>query len=108
VRGLQDQYPHNPLFYQIEAEIEDVYFHRREASIAASERLLGLALGRKVFRADIAEVRARLNLAVQYRALNQPARAIEQLDAVIAIRPSAPSGAFARAQEMRRDLQFRR
>ena len=107
-RALQRQYPHNPFFYQIEAEVEDVYFHRHEASLAASERLLALARGQKVYRADIAEVRARLNLAVQYRALNQPARAIEQLDAVIALTPSAPFGALARARQMRSDLQFRR
>ena len=27
VRALQQRYPHNPLFHQIEAEILDVYFH---------------------------------------------------------------------------------
>jgi cytochrome c-type biogenesis protein CcmH/NrfG len=102
VRTLQTQYPHNPLFYQLEAEIEDVYFHRREASITASERLLALARERKVFRADIAEVRARMNLATQLIALKQYARALEQLDAVIALRPSAPAGAHARAQQLRR------
>jgi cytochrome c-type biogenesis protein CcmH/NrfG len=105
VRGLQQQYPHNPLFYQIEAEIEDVYFHRPAASIAASDRLLALARGHQVYRADIAEVRARLNLAVQYRALNQPARAIEQLDAVIALNPSAPFGALTRAQRLRQEIK---
>jgi tetratricopeptide (TPR) repeat protein len=105
VRGLQQQYPHNPLFHQIEAEIEDVYFHRPAASIAVSDRLLALARGHQVYRADIAEVRARLNLAVQYRTLNQPARAIEQLDAVIALNPSAPFGALARAQVLRREMR---
>jgi hypothetical protein len=105
VRGLQQQYPHNPLFYQIEAEIEDVYFHRPAASLAASERLLALARGRQVYRADIAEVRARLNLAVQYRALKEPSRAIDQLDAVIALNPAAPFGALARAQQLRREIR---
>ena len=56
IRGLQERYPHNPLFHQIEAEILDVYFHDHAASLKASEQLLALAASRAVFRADIAEV----------------------------------------------------
>ena len=43
IRGLQQRYPHNPLFHQIEAEILDVYFHDHAASLKASEQLLALA-----------------------------------------------------------------
>ena len=64
IRGLQQRYPHNPLFRQIEAEILDVYFHDHAASLKASEQLLALAQSRAVFRADIAEQRrARRNIA---------------------------------------------
>ena len=72
IRGLQERYPHNPLFHQIEAEILDVYFHDHAASLLASERLLALAESRAVFRADIAARVARRNIAKQSIALKQP------------------------------------
>ncbi|MEO8682717.1 MAG: hypothetical protein ABI665_26955 [Vicinamibacterales bacterium] len=104
VRGLQARYPHNPLFYQIDAEIEDVYFHNHAESLKASERLLALARARQVHRADIAEVRARLNMAIQLAALRDNARAIEQLDAIIAMAPATPAGALQRARQLRAEL----
>jgi hypothetical protein len=72
IRGLQERYPHNPLFHQIEAEILDVYFHDHAASLKASEHLLSLAHAHAVFRADIAERAARRNIAKQTTALNAP------------------------------------
>jgi hypothetical protein len=74
IRALQQRYPHNPLFHQIEAEILDVYFHDHAGSLKASERLLALAQSRAVFRADIAETIARRNIARQSIALQQPQR----------------------------------
>jgi hypothetical protein len=71
IRALQQRYPHNPLFHQIEAEILDVYFHDHAASLNASEHLLALAGSRAVFRADIAEKVARRNIAKQSIALKQ-------------------------------------
>jgi len=73
IRGLQQRYPHNPLFHQIEAEILDTYFHDHAASLKASERLLALAQSHAVFRADVAERVARRNIAKQTSALQQPA-----------------------------------
>ncbi|MEY4095855.1 MAG: hypothetical protein RLZZ53_3054 [Acidobacteriota bacterium] len=69
IRGLQERYPHNPLFRQIEAEILDVYFHDPAASLKASQQLLSLAQSRAVFRADVAERVARRNIAKQTLAL---------------------------------------
>jgi hypothetical protein len=74
IRGLQQRYPHNPLFHQIEAEIHDVYLHDHAASLKASEHLLSLAQSRAVFRADIAEKVARRNIAKQSIALKAPTR----------------------------------
>jgi hypothetical protein len=65
IRALQQRYPHNPLFHQIEAEILDVYFRDHAASAKASERLLALAQSGAVFRADLAERAARRNIARQ-------------------------------------------
>ena len=105
IRGLQQRYPHNPLFRQIEAEILDVYLHDHAASLAASEQLKSLAQSRAVFRADIADVAARLNIARQLIAMQQRERAIGELDALIAQSPTAPAGATTRAREMRRALR---
>ena len=105
VRALQERYPRNPLFRQIEAEILDVYFHDPAASLHASEQLLALARDGGVHRADIAEIVARLNMARQWIALRQPARAAAALDALIARQPAAPAGAIARARALRRTLK---
>ena len=71
IRDLQQQYPHNPLFYQVEADVLDVYFHDHAASLKASERLLALARDGKVFRTDIAERNARRNIERQSIALKK-------------------------------------
>jgi tetratricopeptide (TPR) repeat protein len=105
LRGLQARYPHNPLFRQTEAEVLDVYFHDHAASLLASEQLLALAQSRSVFRSDIADVVARLNIARQSIALQQRDRAIAELDALIARQPSAPAGALERARELRRTIR---
>ena len=105
LRGLQARYPHNPLFRQTEAEVLDVYFHDHAASLLASEQLLALAQSRSVFRSDIADVVARLNIARQAIALQQRDRAITELDALIARQPSAPAGALERARELRRTIR---
>jgi tetratricopeptide (TPR) repeat protein len=102
VKRLQERYPHNPLFHQIEAEVLDVYYHDAAASLEASERLLALAEKRQVHRPELADVVARLNMARQLIALKQPDRAIEILDALIALSPTAPADALTRARDMRR------
>jgi hypothetical protein len=71
VRGLQQRYPHNPLFWQTEAEILDDYFHDHAGSLKASQHLLALAQSRAVFRADLAEKMARRNIAKQSIALTR-------------------------------------
>lgn len=105
IRELQDRYPRNPLFRQIEAEILDVYFHDAEASLRASEQLLALVESGSVNRPDIASTVARLNIAKQAIVLKQHERAAALLDRVIAGQPSAPHGALARARAMRRALK---
>ena len=68
VRDLQARYPHNPLFYETEAAILDVYFHDRAASAAVLKKLIALADARRVNAPAIAAVRARTLLnAIQAR-----------------------------------------
>jgi hypothetical protein len=105
IRDLQDRYPRNPLFRQIEAEILDVYFHDANASLIASEQLLALARSGSVNRPEIASTVATLNIAKQAIVLKQHARARDLLDRVIAEKPGAPHGAIARARAMRSALK---
>ena len=74
VRGLQERYPHNWLFRQIEAEIHYKYFHDHAASLKASQQLLALAQSRSVFRAELAERAARNNIEKQTYLLKQQKR----------------------------------
>lgn len=105
VRGLQQRYPHNPLFRQIEAEILDRYFHQPAESLRASQQLLDLARDGAVHRPALAETVARLNMARQLLALEQREAAAAHLDAIIAAKPAAPAGALARAQRLRREIR---
>lgn len=105
IRTLQSRYPRNPLFRQIEAEILDVYVHDAAGSLKASEQLLALASSGAVHRADLAGIVARLNIARQLIALQQPARAAAELDRLIALQPAAPAGALARAIALRRTIK---
>lgn len=108
VQGLQKRYPHNPLFYQIEAEIEDVYFHNPAASLAASTSLLALATSDQVHEPRLASVRARLNMAVQLNRLGEGRHAIDLLNAIIGERPTRPYGATARAETLLKTMESRR
>jgi hypothetical protein len=74
IHGLQQRYPHNFLFRQIEAEIHDKYFHDPAASLEASEELLALANAGAVFRSELAARLARANIAKQTAALQRQQR----------------------------------
>jgi tetratricopeptide (TPR) repeat protein len=102
VRGLQERYPRNPLYRQIEAEILDVYVHDNSASLAASEDLLDAAEHGDVNRAELAAVRARLNIALQLDRLGQRDRARTTLQTLLAADPHAPIDAVTRARALQR------
>jgi tetratricopeptide (TPR) repeat protein len=95
--GLHKRYPHNPMFLQLIAEIDDVYLHDLPASLAAYRRLLHLAERGQVGSAGLAEVRARLGLAKQWDALAETDRAIDLLKAIVDAEPASPYGALAKA-----------
>ena len=90
---LRDRHPRNPLFPQLIAQVQDVYFHDLAASLRTWRALLDAARARRVAYADLAEVRARLGMASTLDRLNESDAAIEQLRAVIATKPLAPFGA---------------
>lgn len=102
IRDLQQRYPRNPLFRQIEAEILDVYVHDAAASLAASTDLLAAADRGEVNRAALAAVRARLNIATQLDRLGQRDRARVVLETLLAAAPAAPRDAVNRARTLQR------
>ena len=100
VRRLQEAHPRNPLFWQIDAEIADVYFHDHAASLATASDLLSRATDGRVNEASLASVRARLQMATELDHLGRYSRAIETLQSIVAEHPTRPYGATARAQSL--------
>ena len=98
---LRDRHPRNPLFPQLIAQVQDVYFHDLPGSLRTWRSLFDAAHARRVAYPELAETRARLGMASVLERLNERNAAIEQLRAVIASRPLAPFGSYAQAQ---RDL----
>jgi tetratricopeptide (TPR) repeat protein len=94
---LQQRYPGNPLFPAQIAEIQDIYQHDITASLASWRRLLTAAREHRVNSAGLAETQARLGMARHFEALHQTDDAIEQLEAVVASKPTAPYGALSLA-----------
>lgn len=107
VLSLQQRYPRNPLFRQIEAEIRDVYFSDARGSLEASESLLASARAGEINRPGMAAVHARLNIATQLDRLGHHDRAHEVLDTLIAERPTVPVDAMERAQRLLRAIDRR-
>jgi tetratricopeptide (TPR) repeat protein len=97
LRALQNQYPGNPLFPAIRAEIQETYQHDVIASLDSWRGLLELARAQRVNMASLAEVRARLGAARQLEVLHQTDHAIELLDSVVTRRPQAPYSSLAQA-----------
>lgn len=97
LQQLQRQYPMNPLFMMRIAEVQDTYQHDVTASLTTWRTLLGMAREQRVNAAGIAEARARLGIAQHLETLHQTDRAIEQLQDLVAAKPTAPYGALATA-----------
>jgi len=98
LRSLHERYPSNPLFIAQTAEIQDIYQHDVTASLETWRTLLSAAREQRVNAPALSEVQARLGMARQLEVLQQTDDAIEQLQAVIAVRPAAPFGSLALAE----------
>jgi tetratricopeptide (TPR) repeat protein len=97
IEGLRSRYPHNPLFYVRLAEVQGNYIGDHQAALHTYRTMLDASLAGRVAMPATAEVHARLGMAQELDALCHSAGAIEQLHAVIALKPSAPYAALARA-----------
>jgi hypothetical protein len=97
LRDLQRQYPHNPLFLSQIADIEDGYQHDLTASLTSWRTLLSQARSDRVHAAELAEVRARLGIARHLDTLARTDEAIEHLERIVELKPSAPYAALSLA-----------
>lgn len=97
MQGLRERHPHNPHFFQVIAEIEDVYLHDATASLRSWEELLTAARARRVAGPETAEARARLGIATQLERLFETDLAVEHLRGIIESKPGAPFGIVAQA-----------
>jgi hypothetical protein len=90
LQSLHEKYPANPLFLAQIAEIQDAYQHDVTTSLASWQSLLAAAREQRVNAPVLSEVQARLGIAKQLEVLHQTDDAIEMLQAVIALHPTAP------------------
>jgi tetratricopeptide (TPR) repeat protein len=97
LQDLREQYPRNPLFPSETARIQDEYLHDPTASLASWRAVLAAAREQRTSLPALAEVRARLAIASLLDRLHETDEAIDQLEAVVALRPSAPFGALGLA-----------
>ena len=97
IDGLRSRYPHNPVFYVRLAQVQGDYIRNHSAALQTYRMLFDAARAGRVAAPAISEVNARLGIAQEMDALCDGAKAIEQLQAVIALKPAAPYAALARA-----------
>jgi tetratricopeptide (TPR) repeat protein len=97
LRSLQERYPGNPLFPAQIAHVQDVYLHDSMAGLDTWRSLLAAAREQRVNMAALAEVQARLGMARMLEGIYQTDHAIEQLKAIVALKPQAPYSSLALA-----------
>ena len=98
VRGLHERHPHNPVFQQAAAEVEDVHLSDYAASLRSWRALFDDARARRVAWPEATTVRARLGMARQLDRLSESDVAIDHLRTVVAAGAAAPVGTVAQAQ----------
>ena len=97
IEGLRSRYPHNPIFYIRLADVHGNYLRNHQAALQTYRSMLEAVRAGRLAMPAPSEVHARLGIAQEMDALCESAGAVEQLNAVIALKPSAPYGALARA-----------
>jgi tetratricopeptide (TPR) repeat protein len=97
IEGLQARYPSNPIFYLRLADIQGNYVRNHQSALQTYRTMLDTARAGRIAAPAMSEVHARLGMAHEMDALCDSAGAIDQLNAVIAMKPGAPYGALARA-----------
>ena len=97
IEGLRTRYPTNPVFYLRLADVQGNYIRNHHWALQTYRSMFDAARAGRIAMPALSEVHARLGMAQEMNALCDSAGAIEQLNAVIARKPTAPYGALARA-----------
>jgi hypothetical protein len=97
LRGLHERYPGNPLFLAQQAHILEEYEHDLTATLDTWRTLVAAAREHRVNQGSLAEARARLGIAEILDALHQTDHAVEQLQALVTLKPTAPYSSLALA-----------
>src|SRR4029077_4149516 len=87
LRGLDAQYPSNPIFLARVAEVERNSLHDHAASARTWQTLLDRAKAQQVEAPDITNVRARIGLAQELLEMSDARRAIDLLRSTADARP---------------------
>jgi tetratricopeptide (TPR) repeat protein len=93
---LSARYPGNPHFLQRIGEVQVEHFHDAARSLSVWQRLTDTAAASGA--PQLAEVRGRLGAAEQLDALFETDRSVSEIRRVLALAPTRPIGAIARAQ----------
>ncbi|MFO7694617.1 MAG: hypothetical protein R6V57_16140 [Vicinamibacterales bacterium] len=96
--GLRARHPRNPMFLLNTAQVHEIYRSDRAAALAVYQSLIDGAREGSLREPLLAETWGRLGAAAQLAALAEPDRAIDELRAIVARRPTVPYGAMAQAQ----------
>lgn len=97
-RELRARYPHNPHFFEVEADIQDAHRSDPAASLQVWRSLFDAARSDRVAQPATAAARARLGAAVQLDRLGETDLAIDQLRSLLSSPPAGPVGNEARAR----------
>ncbi len=97
IEGLRSRYPTNPVFYLRLADVQSGYVRNHQAALQTYRSLVDAARAGKIAAPAMSETYARLGMAQELDAMCESAGAIEQLNVVVAQKPSAPYAALARA-----------
>jgi tetratricopeptide (TPR) repeat protein len=97
IEGLQARYPSNPIFYLRLGDVQGNYVRNHQSALQTYRTMLDAARAGRIAASAMSEVHARLGMAHEMDALCDSVGAIDQLNAVIAMKPAAPYGALARA-----------
>ena len=97
INGLRERYPTNPVFHMRLAEVQGNYMRNHHGALQTYRSMLDAARGGRLARPALSEAHARLGMAQEMDALCDSAGAVEQLNAVLAMKPVAPYAAIARA-----------
>jgi len=97
IEGLRTRYPANPVFHIRLAEVQGLYVRNHQSALQTYRSMFDAARAGRIAAPVMSEVNARLGMAQEMDAMCDSAGAVEQLNAVIALKPSSPYGALARA-----------